>query len=59
MDLDKVNDAIRQCLKACQSEEDPIGSALRCIRELRKRPDWTEDEIIQVRNGVAAILRHI
>jgi hypothetical protein len=57
MSLDKVNDAIRKCLELCQAEGDPISAALRCIRELRKNPDWTEDEIIQVRNGVIAILK--
>jgi hypothetical protein len=33
-----------------------MGSALRCLQELRRNPDWTDDEVVQVRNGVVAIL---
>jgi hypothetical protein len=59
MEIDKINDAVRQCLKDCQGEEDAIGCALRCLRALRKQPGWTDDEVIQVRNGVVAILRQV
>jgi hypothetical protein len=56
MNLDKINDAIRQCVEDCRAEGDPIAAAMKCLRELRNNPDWTHEEVAQVKNGVIAIL---
>jgi hypothetical protein len=54
--MDKINDAIRRCLGHCEGTHDPMGTVMRCLRELRHDPNWTEDDILQVRNGVTALL---
>ena len=55
--MDKINDAIRLCLKQCRESDDPMGTAMRCLRDLRVDPNWTHDEIVQVRNGVITMLQ--
>jgi hypothetical protein len=57
MSIDKINDAIRQCVEACEGEGDPMVAVMRCLRELRRNPDWTEEEIAHVKDGAIAILR--
>jgi hypothetical protein len=57
MDYDKINNAIRECVAACIGEVEPMGAAIRCLQDLRRNPGWTDDEVVQVRNGVIEILR--
>jgi hypothetical protein len=53
---DKVNAAISECLQECQQAPDVQLAALQFLTRLRKHPDWTHDEVNQVRVGVVGLL---
>ena len=56
MPTDKINNAIRECLDHCQGVPHPHLIAASFLSGLRRRPEWTQDEVDQVTAAVAVLL---
>jgi len=56
---EKLNAAIRDCLRSCYLSSQPFHSLADYLRTLRHRCGWTEDEVHDVRSHVIRILRAV
>jgi|GEM_PF-1263503 len=56
MNADKVNDAIRECLEHCKGTHNPHHIAASFVAGLRRRPEWTNEEVDQVTAALSVLL---
>ena len=56
MPTHRVNSAVRDCMAQCALSQTPVAVAAAYIQKLEFDPDWTPDEIRDVRLGVGQLL---
>jgi hypothetical protein len=56
VDLDKISQAIHQCLDSYQPGRQPLSHLAAHLERLRADPEWTADEVAQVDRAARRIL---
>lgn len=54
--MDKINCAIRACIRQCFGSNAILASVADFLDDLRQQPGWTEAEILVVETGVRRML---